>query len=73
MSYVKRQANRPHPVELLARDLAHVRVREWLRREIWELLRQANLVQDTQPPPLPPNSPRRNLRLVRTEAEDGDG
>jgi hypothetical protein len=65
MAYIKRKANRPHPIELLERDLTHLRVREWLRREIWELLRQAKLVQDTQPPPLPPNSRRPKLRLVR--------
>ena len=30
-AYVKRQANRPHSLELLAKDLAHLQVREWLR------------------------------------------
>jgi hypothetical protein len=68
--YVKRKANRPHPVELLAGDLTHFRVREWLHREIWAMLVQADLVQDTQPPPLPPNSRQSKLRLVRTADAD---
>jgi hypothetical protein len=68
--YVKRKANRPHPVELLARDLAHFPVQDWLRREIWAMLVQADLVQDAQPPPLPPNSRRPDLRVVRSTDAD---
>jgi hypothetical protein len=34
---------------------------------MWSMLQAANLVQGTRPPPLPPNSRRPNLRLVKGE------
>jgi hypothetical protein len=69
-AYLARKTHRPHPVTLLAADLAHVRVREWLRREIWSLLGQAGVVSAPNPPVEPP--PRRSskpkFRLVEPEA-----
>jgi hypothetical protein len=58
---------------LLARDLAHTHVREWIRREIWSLLLQAGLVSA----PTPPVEPRRrsskpDLRLVDAEEESSE-
>jgi hypothetical protein len=52
-AYLARKPNRPHPVTLLATDLSHVHVREFLRREIWKLLQQAGLVSALEPPPMP--------------------
>ncbi len=58
-----RKYRRPGAVEALAADLAHVRVREWLRQEIWNLLRQAGLVAAPEPPVLP-RRPKPALRIV---------
>lgn len=69
MAYVQRKANRPHPVELLARDLAHAHVKAWLRKEIWNLLREAGLVTDPEPPSLPPR-PKPQLRVIRPDPGD---
>src|SRR5690349_4007484 len=52
-AYVKRKYQRPRAVEALATDLAHRKVREWLRREIWLLLREAGVVASPEPPPIP--------------------
>jgi len=58
----QRKWSRPHPVELLARDIASVRVRDVIRQEI----RQALLGAGINPPPPPPAPKRRRppLRLV---------
>ena len=66
-AYLDRKVNRLHPVALLAADLENVRVREWLRREMWAFMRELGLVQETQPPPMPKQSskrPKPNLTLV---------
>jgi hypothetical protein len=39
-------------VTLLAADLSRVHVREFLRREIWNVLQQAGLVSAPEPPPM---------------------
>src|SRR5215813_6008171 len=56
-AYEQRKWSRPHPVELLARDIASVRVRD--------VIRQALLGAGINPPP-PPEPKRRRppLRLV---------
>jgi hypothetical protein len=55
-------------VTLLAADLAHVQVQDWLRREIWNLLRQAGLVSELEPSPIPRSSALKPaLRVVRPE------
>jgi hypothetical protein len=70
-AYLARKTRPAHPVTLLAADLAHVHVREWLRREIWSLLRQAGLVSTPNPPAMPrPRSPKPELRLVEPEEPD---
>jgi ribosomal protein L34E len=51
-AYLARKANRLHPVTLLAADLSRVHVREFLRREIWNVLQQAGLVSAPEPPPM---------------------
>jgi hypothetical protein len=48
------------PMVLLAQDLATVKGRDILRREIWLILRQAGLV--TEPDPPPPPAPRRRRK-----------
>ena len=53
------------PMELLQQDIATVRFRDFIRREIWEVLNQAGLVATPEPPPpLKPNAPS-GLRLVK--------
>src|SRR5262249_9229038 len=58
----RQRASEPRPVELLARDIASVRVRDVIRQEI----RQALLGAGIDPPPPPPEPKRRRppLRLV---------
>jgi hypothetical protein len=66
-AYLVRNANRLHPAQLLAADLAHIRVQDWLRREIRNLIREAGLVAP-EPPPMPrQRGSKRNLRLVRPD------
>jgi hypothetical protein len=58
-------------VELLARDLATVRVRDFIRAEIWNMLMAAGLVKPTQPLPLPPKTRRKPaLRVVEPRSSD---
>jgi hypothetical protein len=71
MAYVRRKANRPHFLELLAVDLASAQVRSFLRREIWNLLRPAGIVSTPEPPPIPASSrPRPSLKIVSRENDD---
>jgi hypothetical protein len=53
----------------LAEDLAAIRVREFMRAEIWSMLKAAGLVAPNQPPPsLSSKSQHRaHLRLVEPE------
>jgi hypothetical protein len=62
-AYEQRQWSRPHPVELLARDIASARVRDLIREQVRELLLEAGIIL---PPPSPPTPKRRHppLRLV---------
>jgi hypothetical protein len=67
-AYDKRKWGRPRPVELLAADLAHAKVRDWLRREIWGLLVQAGLVPRNSPPPALPRTKKPKLTVVGAQA-----
>jgi hypothetical protein len=62
------------PMVALAQDLAHVRVRDVIRKELWLLLQQLNLVprEPKSPPPRPRIKPTANhLRLVdKTETPE---
>src|SRR5262245_47281777 len=63
LAYVQRGVG--GPALLLAQDMATVRFRDFIRREIWNILLQAGLVGGDDPPP--PNKPKSNkptLRLV---------
>ena len=54
------------PMELLAQDIAVMRVRGILRREVWAILKEAGLVSQSEPPPPPrPQGPAQHLRLVK--------
>jgi hypothetical protein len=67
-AYLARNANRLRPVQLLAADLSHIHVKNWLRREMWNLLREADLVSSIEPPPMPrQRGSKLNLRLVRPD------
>src|SRR6516165_7542434 len=44
LAYQRRKWQRPAPVALLAEDLAAIRVREFMRAEIWSMLKAAGLV-----------------------------
>ena len=71
-AYVKRKAGGFDFVQVMARDLAHIKVRAWLRNEIWTLLRQAGLHLPPEPPPI--ESPRRSkpqLSLVPKPNDQG--
>jgi hypothetical protein len=61
-AYEQRRWSRPHPVELLARDLDTASVRNFIRQEVREALLAAGIVL---PPPAP--KPKRRgppLRLI---------
>jgi hypothetical protein len=61
-AYEQRRWSRPHPVELLARDLDTARVRNVIRQEVREALLAAGII-----PPSPAPKPKRRrppLRLV---------
>jgi hypothetical protein len=66
-AYEQRKWARPAAVELVARDLATAKVREAIRAEAWNLLRQIGVVSAPQPPPAPTRSPKPTLRLVKPE------
>jgi tRNA(Ile2) C34 agmatinyltransferase TiaS len=61
-AYEQRRWSRPHPVELLARDIDTARVRDVIRQEVREALLAAGIIL---PPPAP--KPKRRgppLRLI---------
>src|SRR6516164_11078769 len=61
-AYEQRKWSRPHPVELLARDIASVRVRDVIRQEVRQVLLEAGII--LPPPPPEPKRRRPPLRLV---------
>jgi hypothetical protein len=70
-AYQRRRWQRPHPIELLARDLATVQVRDVIRAEIWAIMVQLGWVDERAPAPKPPRTgPKPPLRLV--EPTDND-
>jgi hypothetical protein len=66
LSYQQRKWQKPTALALLADDIATVKVRAFIRAEIWSALQAAGLVAPNQPPPslYPKRQPRRHLRLV---------
>src|SRR6516164_8745589 len=68
LAYEQRRWQRPTPVELLAKDICTIQVRDFIRAEIWSALQFAGLVGPTQPPPWPPPKRQRppHLRVVQT-------
>ena|ERR1700676_2107054 len=53
------------PLVLLAHDIATVQVRDIIRREVGDLLLEANVVSGSPPPPERPTRKRPELRIVR--------
>jgi len=73
-AYQKRKWQRPYSVELLARDIATLRVRTAIRAEIWAIMQQLGLVDKHATIPMPVSkTPKPNLRLVKTEGDDPVG
>ena len=72
LAYEQRKWQRPAPVESLARDLATVKVRDFIRAEIWSQLQAAGLIAPNQPPPLPPKARQKptHLRVVEPRSSD---
>jgi len=72
-AYEQRKWSRPHPVELLARDIDSAKVRDVIQQAV----RQALLAAGINPPPTPPEPRRRRvpaLHLVRPPSpRAGDG
>src|SRR6516165_6940910 len=54
LAYEQRRWQRPTPVELLAKDIATIQVRDFIRAEIWGMLQEAGLVASDRLPPSPP-------------------
>jgi hypothetical protein len=52
------------PMVLLAQDIATVKVRDLIRREVWDILLKTNLVHGSPPPPDRPTRKRPALRIV---------
>jgi len=65
-AYERRKWQRPHPIDLLARDINTVQVKDLVRRIVREVLTEAGI--DLPPPP--PKKPKRrdHLRVVPPEA-----
>jgi hypothetical protein len=64
-AYLRRQFR--SPLELLARDLASIEVREVIRTTIMDILVQLGLTKSNLPPPImqKPKPEKPNLRLVK--------
>ena len=71
-AYERRKWQRPGPVELLAQDIATVKVRDFIRAEIWSLLQAAGLVSPSQTPPLMPPRARQRSTHLRLIEPGGD-
>jgi hypothetical protein len=71
-AHERRKWQRPKPVELLAQDVATMRVRNLLRAEIWAVLQEVGLINSKWPVPPIPRIPRRapKLRLVEGPTDD---
>jgi hypothetical protein len=59
----------PTAVELLAHDLETVRVRDFIRAEIWTALQMADLVAPSRPPPWSPPKRQKPTHLRIVEAQ----
>jgi hypothetical protein len=51
-------------MELLAQDIATVRGRDIILREVWDMLVQAGIVNGSEPPPPKPKRKKPELRIV---------
>jgi hypothetical protein len=61
-AYKKRQLS--SPMVLLSQDIATMKVREIIRREIWDILTRAGLVSGSPPLPDKPKREKPRLRIV---------
>jgi hypothetical protein len=69
-AYLARNVRRPRPVELLAADLAHMKLQDWLRHEMRTILEQEGLLRAPAPPAIPrPRNPKPNLKLVKSDSK----
>jgi hypothetical protein len=59
------------PVELLAQDIATIRIRDIIKDEARSALQTLGLVVNSQPPPFPPKRQKpAHLRLVEPQPDD---
>ena len=63
-AYEQRRHGRPALVELLARDLATVKVKDIIRAIVREELIRAGILPQGTPPPTKPKPPRAHLKLI---------
>jgi hypothetical protein len=64
-AYEQRKWKRPHAVEALAQDVATMKVRAYVRAEIWAVLQELGLApKQALPPPLPTKKRKPALRIV---------
>jgi hypothetical protein len=66
-AYEREKWGRPH-LARLREDLNSAAMRTVARQEVWALLKQAGLVADQEPPPLPERK-RPSLRLVKEKSD----
>jgi hypothetical protein len=71
LAYEQWRWRRSTPVELLAKDIATIQVRDFIRAEIWGMLQEAGLVASDRHPASPPPKRQRpaHLRVVKPETE----
>src|SRR6476646_7533011 len=70
LAYEQRRWQRPTPVELLAKDIATIKCRDFIRAEVWSALQMAGLVASNQPPwPSPKRQRPTHLRIVKPQPE----
>jgi hypothetical protein len=64
-AYEKRKWSRPAPVEALDHDLAPIKVRNIMRKELVAILLEFGLITDPTPPPTPKTPRKGSLRVVK--------
>jgi|ERR1700719_3268927 hypothetical protein len=64
-AYEKRKWSRPAPVEALDHDLAYIKDRDIIRKEVLAILLELRLITAPTPPPTPKTPRKGSLSLVK--------